>query len=171
MKRGILYWSSGMVLCWLLWVGCKQPTHTPAIQQPAVTPNVSLKSLPVDSVQNWWTNCTNMDYMFLSPSMSVNVNEPNSIKMHLRFISDEVPTTLDCPLSGRLYYTVGRSLLEAEIHYQAGRCAYFVFLDATKRPMYANKITQEGITKFLHQMAGARVVARDSTGAERDVTN
>jgi len=122
-----------------------------APQQSEAQPKVEqttfgVPGLPQSDMKNLYDNATYVDYIFYNLPFSLSQDNKPSIHANLALISPEplgsIPAS--CKPIGREFFQVaGEVAYEADLYFQEG-CYGYVFIK-DKKPLYANKISSEGI--------------------------
>jgi len=139
----------------------KAPSSKPATPEqtgPVVLSDAYLPSIPMTVLQNLWTTCNQMDYIFYELPISSSVNDSPSAQAHLRHISDTPVSITEknrCKKAiGRVFYkNNGEDLIESDIFFGGG-CAFFVFYKKGK-PTYSNVMTPAAVDHFNQLIAAA----------------
>ena len=129
------------------------PEESETHQEPPPAPQVdpayaSLTSIPVEAMQDLYSNCNSLDIVFYEETFSLSQNDPTQIQSTLRYLTP-APVTYNpaCKPIGRITFWVqGELRREADI-YNGDACSYFIWLDGTK-PQYINALTAQGIEFF-----------------------
>ena len=154
-----------ILLLALMWA-CNQsqntpntPQNTPAPPPPQAAPPAqpSLPKLDQAEADYLWNNCTYVDLVFYSLPFSMSIDNQGGIRNSLQNIANSaVVQQPQCKSIGRLVYQVdGNIVMEADVFYGDG-CNYFVFYKDNK-PVYANKMTSQGITYFTNILTKVKV--------------
>lgn len=137
----------------LLTISCKENTNESAEQakdaETSAESGPTLPPLPDADRAKMMQQCDFIDYIWHELPFSISQKDPEAVKSNITFISYEglnvLPT--DCKNIGRKSYQIhGEIFYDADIYFGEG-CYYYVFL-RNEKPMFANKMTQEGINFY-----------------------
>lgn len=140
-----------ILLSFLILAACGGGSHSntatsTASAKPAPTPQgTPMESIPFEEVKNLFDKCDYIDYLFYNTNFSISQNQKGSIQTAISHIAQS-PAIHNpaCKAIGRIFYQIeGKSILEADIHFQDG-CTYFRFLK-DKKYAYGNLMTDDGV--------------------------
>lgn len=144
----ILFWATGLSSC----KSESKPQPTKEAEKPA------LSGLPVEMINRMVAEVDYIDYIWHDLPFSLSQEDKAGINTNISFISDESVSVLnpDCkPIGRKIYNIKGETFATADVYFSPG-CYYYVFLDGEK-PIYANKITAQGIqfyTQIIQSQTG-----------------
>lgn len=108
-----------------------------------------LQALPAEMINKMLAEVDYIDYIWHDLPFSLSQEEKEGINTNISFISSEAVPVLspECKPIGRKFYNIkGETIATADVYFSPG-CYYYVFLDGEK-PIYANKITAQGINFY-----------------------
>lgn len=127
---------------------------------------VALESIPTETMQDLFENCTLIDYIFHDMPFSMSQDEKPSIQANLGYVATApvafIPANLK-PIARMFYQKAGDIVLEADLYF-SDESHFFVFVEDNK-PKYANKMTQQGVD-FLQKMFDQAKGAKKQAGGE-----
>lgn len=150
------------ILCLFL-LACGEPTDTlsdppaapvpPPVQTPVEPAKPTLPSLPVEKLEYFSKNGTQIDYLFENLPISASQDNPNDLRGALGYISTALPVRRSsCRPIGMVFYeTEEGTHLQGNIFFSQG-CTYFEFVENGK-VTYANQMTPQGIQFFNRLLA------------------
>lgn len=108
---------------------------------------------PIDYLNTLFNETDYIDYIFQATSFSLSVEEPESVKGNVRYLSVDPVTDYSCaPFVGNIYFNNnGASFAEGEIYY-GDNCAFFILLDQNRQRQYACAMSpsgKKGLKRFL----------------------
>jgi hypothetical protein len=116
----------------------------------ASVPTPNYPSIPRETMEMLWSNCTNIDLIFTSLPYSVSTNSNQESRPLLMHISTDAAFVDDkCPMiASVVYLSNGKIVLESNLYYSSNQqCQYMVFLE-NGQPKYANYLSQQGKDYF-----------------------
>ncbi|MEO1435185.1 MAG: hypothetical protein AAFV80_06575, partial [Bacteroidota bacterium] len=115
------------------------PTNS---QQPQTT---GYPIPPIEYLNTLFNETDYIDYIFQETSFSLSVEEPESVKGNVRYLSVDPVTDYACaPFVGNIYFNrEGAAFAEGEIYYSAN-CAFFILLDQNRQRQYACAMSPSG---------------------------
>ena len=129
---------------------CKQDT-TPtnqdgnSVNTESTETSQMLGSLPFDEMKNLYENADQIDYIYHSLPISMNVSDEAGVKNNVSFISSEANAYIPphCkPIGRKIYYSRGEILIEADLYFNEN-CKFLVFI-RNEKILWANKMTEAG---------------------------
>ncbi len=126
----------------------KKVEETASITNSVPTPNYP--SIPKETMEKLWSDCTNIDLIFTTLPYSVSTNNNQDSRPLLMHIStDAAFVDNKCPITASVVYlSNGKIVLESNLYYSNNqRCQYMVFLE-NGQPKYANYLSQQGKDYF-----------------------
>lgn len=135
-------------------ISCKhQEEKKPEIQKVQVK-EINLPPVTNDMINKMLMEVDYIDYIFHNLPISVSQDEKESINSNIVFIKNEAVKSIpaNCKAIGRKFFNIkGETYLSADIYFGEG-CAAYIFLDGEK-PVYANKMTEQGIIFYNNIIA------------------
>lgn len=137
---------------------CSGDKSTATAPSTAPTPSkvesmsFEVPALPREEMKNLYDNATYVDYIFYNLPFSLSQDNKPSIHANLGMISPEPLTSIpkSCKPIGREFFQIdGEVAYEADLYFEKG-CYGYVFIK-DKKPLYANKISEEGV-KFYQNL-------------------
>ncbi len=140
-----------------------QTTNKPATAAPQSTidPADQLPSITNEIMDDLWTNCDAVDFLFYDLPISMNQEDQASIRQTLKHVST-TPARINkgCKPIGRIFFNgQGESLMEAEIVFNK-QCQYYIFYE-NKKKTYANQMAKEGVD-FMNKILAVKTVPSES---------
>lgn len=130
-------------------------TTTPAITPVAEDLGPEIPGVPEEVLLKLFEECTFIDYIFHKLPFSLSQNEDKSIKQNISFIDYARPLKhipKNCkPIARKFYQIKGEIVYEADMYLDKD-CKFYVFIDKSNKPIYANYMTEAGI-KFYAGIA------------------
>ena len=163
MKINVLF---SLLLVVFFWGACESGNKTPAAKktvkkQEVVTEKKTtgkkLSGVPLELVQDLWSHCDMVDFMYYNLPVSMSMDNKKGIQYAIRFIAGETPTlNPNCQSIGQISYQVqGEEKLLADIYFGNG-CSYFVFVDTKGNQLYANEMTNDAISFFNQAISSVK---------------
>ena len=159
MKKYIVYL---FVIGLILNIGCK--TEKKDTQEEEVDMSKpEIPGIPEDVMLKLLNECTYFDYIFKELPFALSQDEPPSIKQNILFIDNTRPLVRipkRCKSDGRKFFHIkGEIVYEADVYILNG-CNFYVFVDKSNKPIYANYITQEGVNFYANIINQAKGMAQ-----------
>ena len=142
----------------LIWIGilclsipaCKDAENNSA---PKKAPSNQLPLLPQEKYQALWEQVDNIDFLFETLPISLNLSDPPSVKNGLRQFTNNAPDIkAECKPTGKVFYVGnGEQLMEADFYY-SDSCRYFVFIEHGKK-RYSAQMSPSGVSFFDRAIA------------------
>ncbi|MEM6726244.1 MAG: hypothetical protein AAF598_19530 [Bacteroidota bacterium] len=157
MKTTLLTFGGILIVVFALLFGLKalnKPKGEPNPQTPAAPSSIAGYPIPpIDYLNNLFNETDYIDYIFQETNFSLSVEEPESVKGNVRYLSVDPVTDYGCaPFVGNIYFNKeGRAFAEGEIYYKDD-CAFFILLDANRQRQYACAMSasgKKGLKRFL----------------------
>jgi hypothetical protein len=142
-------------------VSCKNKEEKKPEQPQQQVKEINLPPVTNDMINKMLMEVDYIDYIFHNLPISVSQDEKESINSNIVFIKNEAVTSipLTCKPIGRKFFNIkGETYLSADIYFGDG-CAVYVFLDGEK-PVYANKMTEQGIIFYNNIIATGKKQAQ-----------
>lgn len=114
------------------------------------------EKLPSEILNKMWNEAEMLDYIFHDLPFSMSQDERQSIQANMTYIDKYAQPYIPqgCKPAARQFYQVkGDIVLEADVYFSEG-CYFYVFI-VDGKPMYANKMAQEGINFFRTMISKA----------------
>ncbi|MBP7821893.1 MAG: hypothetical protein KA010_03140 [Saprospiraceae bacterium] len=132
-------------------------TTTTSNADQSTTSEVKYPIVPEDIMKDLWNSADGLDVIFYDLPISISQDNAAATRQSLGYIAAEsAPINGLCKSVGRISFKVkGTIKLEAEI-YLGPLCNYYVFLDKNNKPVYANKLNQQGIDFYTSIVGSVR---------------
>lgn len=146
-----------LILFSVIHFGCKSKNSeqlttnaTPAKVEEIIGPEIP--GLPQDVMVKLLNECTYVDYIFHVLPFSLSQDEDPSINQNIGFIDINRPLKripAHCKKAdGRKFFLIkGNVVFDVDV-YITKNCKFYVFVDKQNKPIYANYMTQAGITFY-----------------------
>ena len=138
-----------LCLSFAVCISCKsESTKTDEIEQVAAPPAPTYPPLGNEVVTDLYAKADKVDIIFFYLPVSVNQEDPASVKSTVLYISPTSPKiTAECKSIARIsWISDGAIIREADV-YMADGCEYLLFMEDSK-PVAANAMSQAGIQFF-----------------------
>ncbi len=138
-----------LCLCFAVCVSCKsEPAKTEETEQVAEPPAPAYPALGNEVVAELYAKADKVDIIFFYLPVSVNQEDPATVKSTVMYISPTAPRiTTECKSIARIsWISDGAIIREADVHLADG-CEYLLFMEDSK-PVAANAMSQAGIQFF-----------------------
>ncbi len=145
----------------------KETAQTSVKQEVTEQKFPNIAPLPNNLMQQLFNEVTYIDYIFYNLPFSISQDDKPSIHSNLKLISGEKLGSIakGCKPIGREFFHIGGTIaFEADIYFQEG-CYGYVFLDQ-KKPIYANKISQEGMKFYSNIINQANQIQNKAINGE-----
>lgn len=124
--------------------GCKHEKNLPKVAEQS-----KLSPIPQSFKAKLLAEADYIDYIYHHLNISASIEDKPNIDININFISEEgipeIPT--NCKPIGRKFINAkGETLATVDVYFSAG-CEFYVFVENNK-PIYANKISPEGIVFY-----------------------
>ena len=120
--------------------------------------------MPVQVAQMLWDSCTAIDYTFFELPISMSVDDQPTIRQNVRHIALDgiLDFAAGCKPIARIFFAKGTSIvLDADFYFQQNCTYYMYFKHGENKPIFANKMTQEGLDFFKSVSAQAAQIKKD----------
>ncbi len=118
-----------------------------------------IPGVPAEVIQRLLDECTYVDYIFHKLPFSLSQSEDPSIDQNILYIDYNKPLKHipeDCVPIGRKFFLIkGESAYDVDI-YLSNQCKFYVFVDKTNKPIYANYMTEDGVKFYANVAQQAR---------------
>lgn len=151
---------SSFILLTLIF-SCKNQEEKKPEKQQAQIKEINLPPVTNDMINKMLMEVDYIDYIFHNLPISVSQDEKESINSNIVFIKNEAVSSIpaNCKPIGRKFFNIkGETYLSADIYFGEG-CAVYIFLDGEK-PVYANKMTEQGIIFYNNIIATGKKQAQ-----------
>lgn len=120
---------------------------------PKLAPQATYPAPSIDYLNMVFQETDYIDYIFQETNFSLSVEEPESVKGNVRYLSPDPVTDFTCaPYVGNIYFNKeGRAFAEGEIYFESD-CAFFILLDENRQRQYACQMSpsgKKGLKRFL----------------------
>lgn len=142
----------------------KQETTPPAAQNgqtaaaPAQATGPEVPGIPEMVMVKLLNECTFVDYIFKDLPFSLSQNEDPSIDQNISYIDINRPVgklPTNCKATARKFFQIkGEIVYDVDVYLGQG-CNFYVFVDKTNKPVYANYITADGVKFYMNVISQA----------------
>jgi hypothetical protein len=104
-------------------------------------------------------NCHSIDYIFKNMNFSLNMTEKDAILQNIGFIDINAPMQhipAECKPIGRKFFKLPNAEEYSVDVYLTSNCRFYVFVDKDNKPIFANKMTEQGIQYYINTAKQAR---------------
>lgn len=138
-----------IVFAAILFLAACKNENTAKSSSPSETKKTQTITIPTvtDAIMgDLLNNCDQIDFIFHTLPISMNISERSTIISHLKGISpnavEQIP--VNCKPQGRIaYYSKGEMLAEADIYFD-DNCKFFTFME-NEKAVYGNYLNKDGI--------------------------
>jgi hypothetical protein len=132
-------------------LSCQKAKTTETVESPAapaVPPPPVYPALGNQDISQLYSQADKVDIIFYELPISVNQEDPNSVKSTVLYVSPAAPNiTATCKPLGRLSWMhQGKIIREADVYCATG-CEYLLFMEGNT-PVAANAMGPEGVSFF-----------------------
>ncbi|MBK8668717.1 MAG: hypothetical protein IPN89_04315 [Saprospiraceae bacterium] len=123
------------------------------------TTGPEIPGVPEQVMVKLLNECTYVDYIFHKLPFSLSQSEDNAIDQNISFIDFKRPLVRipkDCKPIGRKFFQIkGEIVYDVDV-YLTNYCKFYVFVDKTNKPIYANYMTDAGVNFYANVAQQAR---------------
>ena len=134
------------------------------MEAQVLLPNSSKKvpSIPIDSLEKYFYEINQVDYVFHGMGMSMAVENQEEAKANIAMLIPKSIEWTDCESIGKIYFLLADGRLLNTDLYHEGKCKFLIFLNENNKPAFGAELNERG-QNLIEQVLSMRKTANPET--------